>query len=436
MLQAIRDGLANLVSGLGTDRDKAGKGVYSFQALDDARLLNAYRASGLTRKIIDIPARDAVRQWREWSADEGQIALIEAEERRLGLKAKVLEAQIAARLFGGAVIYIATGDDNLEEPLDPTRIRSGGIQYLTVASRRYVNPTGEHSSDPRDEHFGKAAFYSVGGGGRIHPSRLAVFRGNPVPDQDISGIGAGFGDSVLNTILSDVTRQDETAGNIASLVFEAKIDVVNIEGLMDNLAARGAAFEKELLQRFRLGATGKGINGMMILDAKEQHSQKTASFAGLHDILDRTMVLVAAAADIPITRLYGRSPAGMNSTGEADAKNYAANVGDLQENEIDMSMAVLNEALIHSALGQRPRETDFTWRPIDKPGAKERSEIGERIAKTFETIIRTDTLPREAVASALVNALTEAGAAPGLEAAVDEEFALGGGGGEDEDDET
>jgi uncharacterized protein len=32
--------------------------------------------------------------------------------------------------------------------------------------------------------------------------------------------------------------------------------------------------------------------------------------------------IVSGAADIPVTRLLGQSPAGMNATGTSDMKNY------------------------------------------------------------------------------------------------------------------
>ena len=67
------DGLQNVVSGMGTSRDKAASAIYVMSMLDDAQIEAAYRTSYLAQRIIDVPAEDAGREWREWKAKEGQI---------------------------------------------------------------------------------------------------------------------------------------------------------------------------------------------------------------------------------------------------------------------------------------------------------------------------------------------------------------------------
>lgn len=46
------------------------------------------------------------------------------------------------------------------------------------------------------------------------------------------------------------------------------------------------------------------------------------NFAGLKDIYEAFMTEVAGAAEILVTRLFGRSPDGMNATGKADMQHY------------------------------------------------------------------------------------------------------------------
>jgi hypothetical protein len=130
------DSLTNLVSRMGTDRDKAAHTSYGYVVQSDEQILAAYRGAWLPRKIVDIPALDSCRKWRNWQGDQSQIELIEAEENRLNLRGKVLEARIKARLLGGSGILIGTGEANLAEPLQIDRIGRGGVRYLTVFSRK------------------------------------------------------------------------------------------------------------------------------------------------------------------------------------------------------------------------------------------------------------------------------------------------------------
>ena len=67
--RAVGDSLTNLVSRMGTDRDKASHSVYSGPILDDAQIAAAYRGAWLPRKIVDIPALDSCRKWRNWFVD-------------------------------------------------------------------------------------------------------------------------------------------------------------------------------------------------------------------------------------------------------------------------------------------------------------------------------------------------------------------------------
>ncbi|MBN9074322.1 MAG: DUF1073 domain-containing protein [Rhizobiales bacterium] len=221
------DGLTNLVSRMGTDRDKATHSVYSEVILDDAQLLNAYRGSWLPRKIVDIPALDSCRKWRDWQADAAQIEKIEAEEKRLNVRGKVLEARTKARLWGGAAILIGTGDSDPSQPLDTEKVKAGGIKYLTVVTRRNLN-ANEIENDPESEFYGKPSSYTLNGKQgqpvTLHPSRLVIFQGAPVPDEDLN-VNKGWSDSVLTSILEAVRNADSTAANVASLVFEAKIHI-------------------------------------------------------------------------------------------------------------------------------------------------------------------------------------------------------------------
>lgn len=135
----MMDGLQSLATGLGTSRDKAASASYTFTPLNPAQLETAYRSAPLARKIVDLPAEDAFRHWREWQAEAVDISKIEAEEKRLGIQGKAIRAIKAARLHGGAAIYIGTRDQNTAMPLNPRAIGLGGLQYLHVLGRHELN---------------------------------------------------------------------------------------------------------------------------------------------------------------------------------------------------------------------------------------------------------------------------------------------------------
>lgn len=415
----LSDKLVNLVANLGTGRDKASGSLYAFEVMTDLELMAAYRGAWLPRKIIDIPPLDATRRWRGWQASKDQIEKIEAEEKRLDVRRKVKQAMTRARLFGGAAVFIGTGERDTSVPLNPERIKAGGIKYLTVMSRRQLSPT-ELEQDPQSELYGKPKAYRlVGSQIDIHPSRLVVFIGSELPDADLEiGQQFGWGDSVLQSVIDAIKQSDGTMANVASLVFEAKVDVIKIPDFMQHV--QDPEYRKQVLQRLGLAATAKGINGQILLDALEEYESKSASFGGLPDVIDRFLQAVAGAADIPLTRLAGQSPAGMSSTGESDLRNYYDRIQAMQELDITPAMQTLDECLIRSAMGSRDAQVHYIWNPLWQPTASERSEISKRSAETVKILGESKLFPDEALSKAASTMLVEQSVLPGLEAAIAE----------------
>jgi phage-related protein (TIGR01555 family) len=386
-------------------------------------MANIYRSNWIGRKIVDIPAMDAVRKGRDWQAKQEQIELIEAEENRLGYWHKLLEVKTKARLWGGAAIYIGTGETDLMKPLDPEQIKKGGIKYLTVLSRRDIT-AGETEQDVTSEFFGRPSHYEVTGASaramvKIHPSRLAVFVGAPHADRLLAqGVNQGWGDSILETVYSAMKNADSTAANIASLVFEANVDVFRIPDFMNSLS--DPEYAKRLIDRFILAATAKGINRALLLDKEEEYERKQVTFAQLPEIMQSFLQMVAGAADIPVTRLLGQSPAGMSSTGESDMLNYFDRVSSIQNLEMTPALYRLDECLIRSALGSRPPEVVYSWAPLKQMSEKELAEIGKMNAETAKTLTDTGIYMAQELRTVVTNQLVESGFYPGLDQAVDE----------------
>lgn len=433
----IGDGLANALSGLNTERDKAAHSYYAEPTVDALELVNAYRGSWMARKIVDIPAMDSCRNWRGWQADQADIELIEAEEKRLNVRGKVLEARKKARLFGGAAVYADFGDD-ASQPLNLERIQKGGVRFLTVFTPRQLVP-GEIDTDPMSEFFGMPKEFTIAGGAtgqaRIHPSRLTIFVGNDLPDRDITASAFGWGDSVLVSVMQAVKQAESASANINSLIYEANVDVVSIEGLSEILKLPGGEDKVRSLLQMNLDA--KSNLRALVLDAKNTYQRKAVSFGSLPDLMDRFDQHAAGAADIPTTRFMGMSPGGMNSTGESDLRNYYDRVSAGQALEMSPAMMRLDEALIRSATGARKPAIHYEWNPLWQLGEKDKADIFKTKSDAARTLAGTGgtsepIIPLEALSDALVNEFVEDGALAGLEGAIEEYGKLSE---QDEDDD-
>ncbi len=421
----INDSLTNLVANLGTGRDKAASSYYTPHLLSDIQLSDAYRYAWLPRKIVDCPPMDATRNWRSWQGSSAEIEALEGEEKRLNLRAKVREAMVKARTLGGGAIVIGASrsSEDISKPINPDNIQRGGIPYLLVMSRIDLI-AGQIERDPMSSNYNRPQSYTVRGAAsvEIHPSRVVRFIGAALPDESI-GQGAlthGWGDSVLTAIYNACRDFDSTMSNVASLVFEAKVDIFKIPDFMRQVG--NPEYRARVLERTTLSATSKGINGALLMDAAEEYESKSASFGGLDAIIDRFMQVVAGASDIPITRLMGAQAKGLGNSGDTELTNYYDRVRGMQELEMGPEMRILDECLIRSALGARPASLHYAWRSLWQTTPKERADIGKTTADTIKTIADTKLFPADALAKAAENALVEADVLPGLEDAMGDQL--------------
>lgn len=419
----IADRLVNLVSGLGTSKDKTIASAYAVEEISQQQVLAAYRSDWIARKIVDIPAFDMIREGRNWQAQDDQIEKLEAEEARLQLWPKLAKALKLARLYGGSALILGLGDPSPERPAEPQNVGQGGLSFIHVLSR-YEITEGEIDRDPASPGWGEPKSYSVnmqsGTTVTLHPSRVIPFVASEQMDPHCATC---WSDSVLQVLDEAVKNAGMTANGIAQLIQEAKVDVFQIPNFMANVG--DAAYRAKVIERVSLANTAKSTVNGLLMDAEEQYTQKQISFAQLPEVMRLYLQIAAGAADIPATRLLGQSPDGMNATGEGDLRNYYDRLASDQEITLRPRLARLDEFLIRSALGNRPSEVHFAFAPLWQISETEKAAIFKTKAEAGRTLAGTGgasppLMPIEALSDALVNAFVEDGSLPGLEAAIEE----------------
>lgn len=410
------DGFINFASRIGTSADKGALGRYLFTWIDQMEIEAAYRVSWF-RKICDIIPGDEIRAWRTWAgADKDQNTLIYEEEKRLGYRQKIREARILARKDGGAAILMGAGG-NASRPLDPERVIKGQLEYLSVCSRFKIQP-GEMDRDPASPTFGKPSVYHLSNGENteVHPSRVIRFLGNPIRTQ--YDAWNGWGDSVFVELRDDIARLDQIAAGIASMVDEAKVDVIKLKNLMANLITPDG--EAALIRRWGIVNTLKSTVNALIMDADDEFEQKTLTFQGLTEIQMAALQILSGKSDIPATRLAGQAPQGMNATGDSDMRNYYDRIKAGQENDLGPEIAPMDEVLIRSTFGNRPKELYYKWNPLYSLSEKEAMDVEKVAADTIKVYADLGVIPDTAVTKIAQNGIIERGQWPGAEDAFKE----------------
>ena len=414
------DSLTSLVSGMGNvQRDKLASTTYSYVELTDEQLTNAYRNSWVAKRLVDVPAMDAIKNWRVWQTDNDSLNALEQLEDKLGVKQKLLQTIIASRALGGAGLYIGTKDQDLLQPLDASRIKKDGLSYLIVLPRTAL-VAGELDDNVLDGNFGKPKYYEIVSNGnivKIHPSRFVLFFGEQRLDEWVySGASRGWGDSVLQAAYNWMRNADSTGHNIASLVFEANINVFKIPDLFDKLG--DPEQESKIQKRLTLASAQKGITGDVVIDSAEDFIRNSASFNGLSDILDRFIVYVGASQGIPANKFLGQANKGL-SDGSDLLQNYYDDIKAMQTLEIQPAMQILDECLIRSALGHKPDNISYSWQPLEQANAKEIAETGKILSEMASNLTSEGLFEPQEIREAMINKLVNDNVLPNLGDVID-----------------
>lgn len=395
--------------------------------------LAAYMASGMMKKVISIPAQDRTQKWRDWQAEKEAIAAIEAEEKRLALCAKVKEAEVLRGVGGGALILITAGDH--AEELKPQTVGTGGLVAINVVSRWQLT-LKDWDRDLASPTYGQPKMFAVQSNGReqpIHPSRVICFRGEPLPaGGTLTDEEAFWGDSRLLRVFREVERSDHAQEWFAALLRKAKLLRIGIPDLLDLTATEEG--QSQLDARIALIAAGESTlnatvyrSGTSADDPGEKIDDYQVTWTGIPAMMDAFDQRVAAVSDIPFTRLTGRSPAGLNATGEHDQDNWRDAVTAGQENETRPCLERIDPVLLRSA-GVTDPEVWWTWAPLDTPEEREKAETFKVLMEAVDKLLTTGLVPEEALSKAVQNLIEERGDLPGLadalaEISEDERFA-------------
>lgn len=426
MTMQFGDGIANLVTGLGTMQDKASHSFYAFDPFMFTDLDNAFRSSTWLRKIVEIPVDDALSKGRIWKADEDVAEKLDEACDALGYVQKIREAMKLGRKDGGALLFMGGLPGSPDTPINIDGVRLGALKFLTVLSRFEVTP-GERDTNKLSPTYNQPQYYEVSGTAgtaRIHPSRVIRFGGNKVLSQYM-GAWSSWDDPIYLTIRNAMLNSDATGSGIAHLIQEAKVDVLSIPGLTNLMATTD--YEGRLMKRITVANMLKSLTNMLVIDGSagdgapgETYETKQINFANLPEIQMSQLAILAGACDIPATRLLGKSPDGMNASGDGDLRNYYDKIMTHQKLDLTPLLRPLDEILIRSALGSRPPEIWSQWEPLYTVSETEAADVEFKFSQTIKNYVDTGIIEADTLGAIAKNRMVESGQWPGIERAIAE----------------
>ena len=379
-----------------------------------------YRENWLAKRIIDTPCDDMTRAWYdlETAVEQEQLDKFFKAEDHHNVKQEITDAIRWARLYGGAVaIMVIKGqEDMLDQPLDYDMLMPGCFKGLLVVDKAFDITAGDELEDDMDDpDFGEPLYYDVtvdrdsAETVRIHHSRLLVFKGRRLPKTE-EAMERYWGASELEHIYEELQRMDATSANIAQLVFQANLRTLKVgdygEALAMGTDQQVQALYKMLERQNRI----MNSQGVQLLGAEDSMEQHPYTFTGIAEMYEKFCMNMAGAAEIPATKLFGRSPEGMNATGESDMKNYYSMISQLQERILKPALEKLLPVMFMSEWGKVPDDYDIVFNPIDSPTPTERAGINAQLTGTVIQAFNGGLISQKTALKELISQGTEIGA--------------------------
>lgn len=392
------DGYVNLLNKYGTKQDNSE--AYKFErepVIPDMQLTGLYEGNGLFSKIIDTPAEEALKHGFDLNLKSDELnAFVEDALDDLEWEERAATAIKWARLYGGALIVMLIDDGHgLEEPVDWEHIRS--IDELRVYERSIVQPDyaslyqqdyGGKGVGNRVSKFGQPEYYyvsSIYGSFKVHESRCLVFRNGVLPEQTSNATYLFWGMPEYVRIRRAL-RETVTAHTDSVKLLERSVQAIySMKGLASLLTTDDG--ENQVLKRLQLVDTSRGLLNSIAIDSEgEQYDFKTFQFSGVKDVIDATCNMLSALTNIPQTILFGRSPAGMNATGDSDFESYYNFVEKIQRLMLKRNLRTLLDVVFRAGIasGDVAEEPDYKleFKPLWSLSDTEQAAVDQTKAQT------------------------------------------------------
>lgn len=347
-----------------------------------------FRNNWIAKAIIEKPANEMLKNGFEIHSelDPDKVTKIMNVYTRTKTNAKFLQCLKWARLYGGCILVpMIEGQDDLSKPLDFDTIMPDSYKGCFVVDRwSGISPSLEIVDEIDDPDFGKPKYYTISTNNtntsvKIHHSRIIKMIGRELPYWEEMAEDY-WGASELEHVYTELRKRDDTSANISFLIFLANIRIFK----MKNLGQAITLGDQEGLNR--VYQTMQSMNRLMCntgtfaMDQDDDFTTQQYTFTGINDVYESFMLDISGAAEIPVDKLFGRSPTGFNS-GEETLQNYYDTIQEKQETYVREPLERLLKIITMSTLGEIPDDFELVFSPVRRPSNMEKADLAQKQAQ-------------------------------------------------------
>lgn len=351
------------------------------------------RGSWLGGVLVDIVADDMTRAGISF---KGEIEPDDEAHLQEALLANGVWKQFAdgirwGRLYGGSIVVCLVEGQDMSTPLRIETVRKDQFKGLLVLDRWMVEPSLNDLVTDLGPDLGMPKYYFVNStapaivGQKIHYSRCVRFEGVHLPYWQRVTENL-WGGSILERLYDRMIALDSATTGAAQLVYKAYLRTFKIKGYREIVSAGGEAMAG-LVKSIQFMREQQSIEGITILDAEDEFEGLVHNaFTGLDEILTQFGQQIAGGAEIPLVRLFGEAPAGLNSSGESDIRTYYD--GIRQKQVRTMSVGVRTVCILQAqSLGIKlGKDFGVEFNPLWQMSEEEKANVAKVRAEAISSV--------------------------------------------------
>lgn len=327
-------------------------------------LTSAYKTYGWIKTAVSQPVDDAFRNGLD--IDSATLSEEELETLKQALEdnddwSTIKDTLHWGRLYGGGVL-IANTEQRADIPMNYKAIKNKRLEFY--ATDRWQASPVNTNVNVKDADFILEDVI-------LDNSRVFVYSGSPAP-WILRARLAGWGLSILEQVLPEIIRYLKAINVSLELIDEAKIDILQIDGLADVLMQDDGA--RKIRERVEIASLNKNYKNMLVMDSKDTYTQKQITFSGYPEMVKQIMTMVAGALRMPVAKVFGIGSTGFSS-GEDDLENYNSMI----ESDIRVQATKLVKWVIdlrcYQLFGRALPDLKINWRSLRVLSEKDKAEI-------------------------------------------------------------
>ncbi|GJD63766.1 DUF1073 domain-containing protein [Methylobacterium frigidaeris] len=347
------------------------------------------------RRITEVIATEATRKGIRIQAkgrDRAEkVKQLEAEFKRLRVMDLMRKAAELDGFFGRGHIYVdlkdAAGDElatpigNGSDAASKAKVQQGSLNGFRTIEPIWVVPTGYNSSDPLSPNWYRPTSWYVQGRS-IHTSRLLTFVSREVPDL-LKPAYSFCGLSLTQMARPYVDNWLRTRQSVSDLVSAFSVMVLATQ--MGN--AQGAVGE-DFFNRVELFNLTRDNRGVWAINKETEDMKNVSAPLGTLDVLQaQSQEHMASVSGIPLIKLLGIQPAGLNASSEGEIRVFYDGIGSYQEASLTPNLTTMSGIIQLNLWGEVDPNITTVWEPLWSLSDKERAEVRKLEADTDEVLI-------------------------------------------------